>query len=236
VTYQCPADPSHQSDTDDYCSICGAKIDQASSTLGSPVATTSTSSAVSANACPDCGTERVGDTQYCELCRYDFVNKKSASPDAAAAFQPAVVQQPPDPAPATAAASTPTAPAAATGPRWEVLIRVDPNRNVEQDPAKQPPVGEPDRTLPLDLEENLIGRRNLKQGVRQQVPVNDPGVSTRHAKLIVDSQGGLALLDVGSTNGTQLNSQDVEMGVTTPLKDGDEIEIGYWTRIIIRQR
>ena len=42
------------------------------------------------------------------------------------------------------------------------------------------------------------------------------------------------LLDVGSTNGTRLNGVDVLPGVRTPLRDGDEITVGCWTRITIR--
>ena len=45
---------------------------------------------------------------------------------------------------------------------------------------------------------------------------------------------GFVLLDVGSSNGTQLNGKDVPAGVRTPVSAGDEITLGCWTRITLR--
>lgn len=118
--------------------------------------------------------------------------------------------------------------------RWEARLTVDPSLNVDPDPALPCPVGEPERVFPLDFPDNLIGRRSEKRGIFPEINVNDPCSSHRHAKIQRQADGSFALLDVGSTNGTQLNGKEVQPNVLTPLQDGDQITLGCWTRIIIR--
>ena len=118
--------------------------------------------------------------------------------------------------------------------RWEAVMVVDPSLNVDPDPNLPCPVGEPERAFPLDFADNLIGRRSDKRDIHPEITVNDPCASHRHAKLQRQPDGSFTLLDVGSTNGTQLNGVDVQPGVRTPLSDGDQITLGCWTRITIR--
>ena len=118
--------------------------------------------------------------------------------------------------------------------RWEAVTVVDPSLNVDPDPNLPCPVGEPERVFPLDFAENLIGRRSDKRDIHPEITVNDPCASHRHAKLQRQPDGSFTLLDVGSTNGTQLNGVDVQPGVRTPLRDGDQVTLGCWTRITIR--
>ena len=114
------------------------------------------------------------------------------------------------------------------------MVVVDPSLYTEPDPDIPLPVGEPERVFPLDFAENLLGRRSDRKDIHPEIPVGDPGVSHRHAKLLRQPDGGFILLDVGSTNGTKLNGVDVLPGVRTPLQDGDQITVGCWTRIILR--
>ena len=118
--------------------------------------------------------------------------------------------------------------------RWEARLTVDPSLNVDPDPALPCPVGEPERVFPLDFPDNLIGRRSEKRGIFPEINVNDPCASHRHAKIQRQADGSFALLDVGSTNGTQLNGTEVQPNVLTPLKDGDQITLGCWSRITIQ--
>lgn len=118
--------------------------------------------------------------------------------------------------------------------RWEARLTVDPSLNVDPDPTLPCPTGEPERVFPLDFPDNLIGRRSEKRGLFPEINVNDPCASHRHAKLQRQADGSFALLDVGSTNGTQLNGTEVQPNVLTPLKDGDQITLGCWSRITIR--
>ena len=49
------------------------------------------------------------------------------------------------------------------------------------------------------------------------------GVSRRHAALQRDEQGQVVLIDLGSTNGTYLNDNQLVSGVGHPLSDGDMV-------------
>jgi pSer/pThr/pTyr-binding forkhead associated (FHA) protein len=40
--------------------------------------------------------------------------------------------------------------------------------------------------------------------------------------------------DIGSANGTTLNGVELEPLVDTPLKAGDEITLGHWTRLTVQ--
>jgi pSer/pThr/pTyr-binding forkhead associated (FHA) protein len=98
------------------------------------------------------------------------------------------------------------------------------------------PQGAAERIFPLDLDENLVGRRSDTKGVYPEVEVNDPGVSHRHLKFIKQSDGTFAALELGSANGTELNGANLDAGVSTPVKAGDELIIGIWTRLQLRAR
>jgi pSer/pThr/pTyr-binding forkhead associated (FHA) protein len=106
---------------------------------------------------------------------------------------------------------------------------------VDPDPQVPCPTDEPARLYHLDFAENLIGRRSDRKDIHPEINLRDPGASHRHAKLLRQPDGSLLLLDVGSTNGTLLNGAAAPEGVPTPLKDGDEIVIGCWTRITLRE-
>lgn len=58
-----------------------------------------------------------------------------------------------------------------------------------------------------------------------QVVLGDTYASGRHAE-IVAHDGGRAVRDLGSTNGTRLNGHDLVAGDPHPLRDGDVIQIG----------
>src|SRR5579859_5175493 len=51
----------------------------------------------------------------------------------------------------------------------------------------------------------------------------DPAVTRRHARLEVDMEGRVSLIDLGSTNGTFLNGLSFD---TAPVVDGDRIQVG----------
>ena len=234
MSYPCPKDSTHQSEDPDYCSVCGAKIGGAallSSTAGpnlNGVASAGT------DICPDCGLARHAGAKFCEVCRYNFETHSSALLSAAVPAPPASALPEPSlpPKPDMTAAANSSTGAAFLG--WEALVSVDPSLYVEPDPQAPCPANEPDRTFPLDLAENLIGRRSDRRDIHPEVPLSDSGVSHRHAKILRQPDGSLGLLDLGSTNGTQMNGKDVPAGIRTSLQSGDQITLGCWTRITIR--
>ncbi len=72
--------------------------------------------------------------------------------------------------------------------------------------------------IPLGPGENVLGR-----GEDVAVRITSPGVSRRHARIVI-GQGGATLEDLGSKNGTFLRDHPVE----TPahLADGDTFRLG----------
>lgn len=236
--YTCPK--GHQSTDADYCSECGALIGQSSL----PAAAGGDSAATAAptgGICPDCGTPRSGSSRFCEVCRYDFQDKKSYSATAPASTPVLAGAVPNDiqPAPVVLADAVPITATAATfvtAPRLNVEIVIDPALVTDPEMVAKCPKNAPKRSFPLDLDENLIGRRSDVKGVYPEIEIDDPGTSRRHLKLIRQSDGGYAALELGSSNGTRLNGVDLEPGIVTPAKVGDEFVIGMWTRLRITQR
>ena len=98
------------------------------------------------------------------------------------------------------------------------------------------PQNAPQRTFPLDLDENLVGRRSDKKDIHPEIMVADPGISRRHLSIRRRDDGGLVAIELGSTNGTSLNAAPLEPGIPTPLNDGDQLTLGCWTRMTIRAR
>jgi hypothetical protein len=203
----------HASTELDYCSVCGVQMDGAPA----PVAG-------GANACPSCGEPRVDSAaRYCEVCRYDFVSRKAGPPPAAAvpvSVQPA---QPASRAPGGAS-------------EWELVVLVDGSLDTEPDAATPCPKDEPEHVFAIDLAETLVGRRDDRRDIRPEIPVSDPGTSRRHAKFVKNADGTVSLLDLASMNGTRLNGTDVAPGSRHPLKEGDEVTIGRWTRMRLRRK
>lgn len=224
MAYPCPKDPTHLSTDPDYCSECGAKI--AAQTAPAQTASAPAASASSPDAvCPDCGTRRSGAAKFCEVCRYNFDTGTSSG---AAPASPPVTPAPPPAAIAPVIPNFPTR-------KFDAVATVDPSLNTYPDPSLPIPVGEPEHVFPLDLPENLIGRRSESRGIYPEVSLKDPGVSGRHAKLLVENDA-VQLLELGSTNGTRLNGVEVQAGVKTALNVGDVVTLGCWTRIEIRER
>jgi len=226
----------------DWCSECGAGMH--------PVARGVTSAPAAEAApmlCPACGTPRENNGRFCGVCRYNFETGQPYAAGAAAtpknaatgskpiAVAPAALPSPAarstsipasaplDPAIAVVGATAPTTP-------WAVLIDFDPT----VDPTATPDISvpRPRLTFPLDLPELLIGRAGSKS--HPEIPIEDEGVSARHAKIVFTADSQPFLLELGSTNGTRVNGAAATAGLPLPLKSGDQIVIGRWTRMTIK--
>lgn len=114
---------------------------------------------------------------------------------------------------------------------WSVTVSVDPSLDRDPNPAIPCPREQPEVTHEINSEEWIIGRHDAQPP--PSLPLRDPGISRRHAALL--QQGtSLWLLDLGSTNGTELNGTTVEAWQKLQLQSGDEITLGRWTRIQVR--
>jgi len=87
------------------------------------------------------------------------------------------------------------------------------------------------RTVTLSLEHEVrIGRTDPKRNVQPELDLSpegglEAGVSRLHA-MIKRRDGGVVIIDLGSSNGTTVNGVELMPHVPQPLNDGDEIELG----------
>jgi len=134
---------------------------------------------------------------------------------------------------------------AGRGPEWMAVVTADrayfddvvAGRDADSVPIEFP--GEqPARTFRLSGTQMRIGRRSASRALVPEIdlsgPPADPGISHLHAVLIASQDGTWAVLDTGSSNGTQVNGRDNASGEPAPLRDGDSICLGAWTRLTIR--
>lgn len=138
MSFTCPN--GHSSSADDYCDTCGAAIDASAQLTPEPVAaqpdpsglTVESSATAEASAgahCPNCGTDNVPDSLFCEACGYDFTTGALPRGVAPAAGMPLA---PPEP---TAAASEGEASAAAAEQAPPAAAQVAPPATAQ---AEQP--------------------------------------------------------------------------------------------------
>ncbi len=68
------------------------------------------------------------------------------------------------------------------------------------------------------------GEHSLGRAVDAVLRITSPRVSRRHARIVLDAERRMALVeDAGGAGGTMLNGKRIESAL---LSDGDEIEIG----------
>jgi FHA domain len=225
--YQCPK--GHESIESDYCSECGAKING-----GAAVEAKSPPVRVAAAAvdCPDCGTLHEEDSgNFCEICGYNFVTGASgeipipkASGIASAVLDAGTVG-----AGATPVTPISTSPTATGTP--ELLIAVD--RTLRCEGSPEPPAFTP-LTFPLKKPSTLIGRTSDIRAIYPDIALDlDDAISHRHAVIHRQPDGALILRDIGSTNGTFLNGIELAPMTDISLKNGDEITLGHWTKLVV---
>jgi hypothetical protein len=192
--------------------------------------------------CPQCGTPRSG--RFCEVCRFDFASGRPTTS--------APVPGPQTTGSAGGVTATPQAsgPVHPDGTAWSAVVtadrdyfeRVVATGGPEAAAISFPPYC-PERRFSLGPsragQQRQIGRHSVSRGIAPDIdltgPPTDPGISRLHAVLIGQSDGGWAVLDPGSENGTLVNDQEIATGVQVPLHDGDRIHLGAWTAITIHR-
>jgi hypothetical protein len=103
------------------------------------------------------------------------------------------------------------------------------------------PAYSPEQQRTLTGNQVTIGRRRHSTGdtpdIDLSVPPEDPGVSHQHAVLVQQPDGGWAVVDQNSTNGTTVNGgeEPIQPFVPVPLQDGDRVHVGAWTTITVRR-
>jgi len=217
--FTCPK--GHNSIEPDYCSECGAKIPGAQSTPSSQplnAQSDTPSGPIATEHCPACAAPReIPGLAFCEMCGWDFANGPATGTTIASPSEPA--EETP----------VPSAPAST----WTVLVEAD--LLLRQQNSPFPPTEIVPLTVPLTQPVSLIGRKSEARAIFPEIALAyDDAVSHRHALLQLDSQGTLLLRDIGSSNGTRLNGQEITPMQDYPLHDGDHITLGHFTRITIK--
>lgn len=238
--YTCPK--GHNSQDCDYCSECGAKIQVAppSSTAGDSGPFSGSSGASDSSGrnaverCASCGSPRdTSGIAFCEICGWDFANRPATGAPAAPPLAPEPEIQPETAAPPAEEPDPIRGPAAPPSPGWSITVSVD--VLPAQPGSPEPPSDIVPQTVALNKPVTLIGRRSDVRAIYPEIPLQyDDAVSHRHALLQVDTKGALLLRDIGAANGTRLNGREIEPMIDHPVHDGDQITLGYWSRIAVK--
>ncbi|OPC80568.1 hypothetical protein B4N89_06010 [Embleya scabrispora] len=222
----CPV--GHQSTAADYCDECGRTMTVAEPSGGGGG---SEQPPWGTLICRICATEYTPDDQFCEGCGHE--NPSTTVVD--------VVDPPPDDG---SSGKRDPEPPPTTRTLWTVRVMPDHDyflRVLEWDgpdahnmhfPHEQEPW-----TQELTGESMRIGRRNAgTSSAPPEIPITDPGVSRRHAMLLRCGDGTWEVMDLGSANGTTINSgYDRVRRDPVHLKDGDRVHVGAWTTLEIRR-
>lgn len=249
----CPE--GHESASEDYCDVCGMLISAPTAARSAPAASAPAASAPAAvavaagggEACPSCGAPKSG--QFCESCGFNFSSGQAAPSPAAPSATPAPqTPQAPSAPQAPLAPEAPSAHSASAGlATWTAVVSADREYYDRMRDASGPDADDiafpaycPERRFHLADHEVQIGRRSPSRGLDPEIdltgPPLDPGISRLHAVLIPTTAGGLAILDPGSANGTEVNGTEVTAGQQIPLNDGDRISLGAWTTITVHHQ
>jgi len=118
---------------------------------------------------------------------------------------------------------------------WELVAIIDPALCKLESP--EPPINQSPLFFRLSKEINLIGRFSQKKGVKPEISLDfDDAISHRHAQILFQANNSLIIRDIGSSNGTVLNEIKLPPMKDFPLKDGDQITLGHWTKLIVQLR
>lgn len=217
----------HDSDWDDYCSVCGVSMAPATSPAEAGQAGTGESAEVEAptldpgaTSCPNCQETTGADDVFCENCGYEFLS--GTLPDSSPA-QPVAHESGDQP--------------------WIAVVTVDLEFFERmQFAGVEPPVSSPEpASIELPPTDVLVGRHSESRGTFPEVDLGslfadegatDPAVSTNHCRLH-RTASGWTITDLGSTNGTFLADETEPIAPGTPMSlvPGTPIFVGAWTRI-----
>jgi hypothetical protein len=235
----CPK--GHESTATDYCDECGTPMAGGHAGPDGPLAAEAATPKGGGEPCPECDTSRSG--RFCEVCGHDFLAAELDTAGIGAVIGGGttgrgseVASPPPDgtgPKPAT------------TG--WRVVVTADrayyDRMRAAADPGAEEvafPAYCPERRFALVPPQVLIGRLSRSRGIEPDIdltgPPADPAVSHSHAILVVQPDGGWAVVDLGSANGTYVNDSAtaIEPNRPVPVADGDRVHVGAWSTLILR--
>lgn len=251
----CPS--GHESDSDDYCDVCGLPIPagggtpspSGSATPSAPAAPAAPAAPTTAE-CPNCQAANPPNALFCEACGYDFTTGSLPRPVTPSVLDLGTPDGADDPgttdgkrseaAPAGPAAEASIAPPLADA--WVAEVWIDPDWYADQESTDPlPSAGVPTVVL-LKTTSILVGRTSRSRGIHPDIDLaTDNGISRRHCQLTTDGTRWW-VEDLGSSNGTYLGSavgplpkDPVPAGEKREIAPDARVYLGAWTRIVIRR-
>ena len=224
----------HESDWEDYCSVCGESLGSESGSAESGSAEESSAEsqppapepgqAETSPTCSNCGEPHAEGDVFCENCGYDFLSGTLPGED-----------QEESPFPVHAPAEGGVA-----------VVEVDLEFFEQMGFSGVDAPGELPEAVRITLPPTdiLIGRHSESRGTFPEVdlssvfgddsPATDPAVSSSHCRLH-RSNNGWTITDLDSTNGTFLDGAEDPLPPGTPMSliPGTSFHVGAWTKITL---
>lgn len=179
--------------------------------------------------CAECGFPRPAAETVCRACGHDAATGAGPRAVGVVPLGPAVSRGAP-----------------AVADRWTVEIAADRAYfDRGEDDGAVFPADAGARVIRVTAPRALIGRRSRSRAqapdLDLSLPPADPGVSRSHALLERHADGIVTVTDLGSANGTWLGPDAAHLtrvgdGDATPLREGDRVFVGAWTRVTVRTR
>ena len=192
--------------------------------------------------CNNCGVGHGQDDIFCENCGYDFITGSLPGPSeqlgksVGSIFDEPRGGDPPAPSIGSIFERTPLP---------TVVVNVEADRRYFDTVVSEGELTFPDpqpaaQTIELTGPEIHIGRTSQSKAIHPDIDVaaltGDPAVSSRHAVIRIDPSGAMSVTDIGSTNGTYLDSPagpSIAPGQPMALAHDASIFVGAWTRVTI---
>ena len=231
----------HVSEWEDYCSVCGVSLGEASS-AAAPAETAAegetavppeepAASVPSGPTCPNCSEPYAEGDVFCENCGFDFLSGTLPNEEEPAAAISGETEE-------AEGAEEVTVDVATIEVDLDFFERMG---FAGVDAPTELPEPKKIELPPTDI---LVGRHSESRGTFPEIdlssvfgddsPATDPAVSSNHCRLHRGS-GGWTVTDLDSTNGTYLEGEDKQLkpNVPTELPEGTAVYVGAWTKITI---
>jgi DNA-binding SARP family transcriptional activator len=202
---QCPN--GHDSETADYCSVCGVLL--AAEATATPSGATAPAVAEPGDRCPNCGSPP-GSGAVCSDCGYLLSAPVTEAPWVEQNWEVVV------------------------RPDREYYEMLEPDGMEFPEVTSSHRVALIGDLVSIGRRSK---RKAIQPEIDLSGSLEDTGVSHRHAVLMRQPAGNWALVDQESTNGTYLNAdqEPVAPNHPIPLSDGDRIHVGAWTTLVMER-